>query len=70
MPKSRPPSRPTAIRRFLLGTDNQGRDLLSAMLYGARVSIAIGGGAVLLAATLGVFLGLLAGLFRRQGRCR
>ena len=28
---------------FLLGTDNQGRDLLSAMLYGARVSIAIGG---------------------------
>ena len=37
--------------RFLLGTDNQGRDLLSAMLYGARVSIAIGGGAVLVAAT-------------------
>ncbi len=49
--------------RFLLGTDNQGRDLLSAMLYGARVSIAIGGGAVLLAATLGVALGLLAGYF-------
>jgi peptide/nickel transport system permease protein len=48
---------------FLLGTDNQGRDLLSAMLYGARVSIAIGGGAVLLAATLGVSLGLLAGYF-------
>jgi len=49
--------------RFLLGTDNQGRDLLSAILYGARVSIAIGGGAVLVAATLGVFLGLLAGYF-------
>lgn len=49
--------------RFLLGTDNQGRDLLSAMLYGARVSITIGGGAVLLAATLGVTLGLLAGYF-------
>ena len=49
--------------RFCSGTDNQGRDLLSAMLYGARVSIAIGGGAVLLAATLGVFLGLLAGYF-------
>ncbi|WP_425286893.1 ABC transporter permease [Microvirga vignae] len=48
---------------FLLGTDNQGRDLLSAMLYGARVSIAIGGGAVLVAATLGVILGLLAGYF-------
>ncbi len=49
--------------RFLLGTDNQGRDLLSAMLYGARVSIAIGGGAVLMAATLGVVLGLLAGYY-------
>jgi len=48
---------------FLLGTDNQGRDLLSAMLYGARVSIVIGGGAVLVAATLGVILGLLAGYF-------
>lgn len=49
--------------QFLLGTDNQGRDLLSAMLYGARVSIAIGGGSVLVAATLGVILGLLAGYF-------
>jgi peptide/nickel transport system permease protein len=47
--------------RFWLGTDNQGRDLLSAMLYGARVSIMIGGGAVLVAATLGVVLGLIAG---------
>ena len=49
--------------RFLLGTDNQGRDLLSAMLYGARVSILIGGGAVLVAAVVGVGLGLLAGYF-------
>ncbi|MCP8940759.1 ABC transporter permease [Alsobacter sp. SYSU M60028] len=48
---------------FLLGTDNQGRDLLSAMLYGARVSIAIGGGAVLVAASVGIVLGLLAGYF-------
>ena len=49
--------------RFFLGTDNQGRDLLSAMMYGARVSIAIGGGAVLLASSIGVFLGLIAGYF-------
>lgn len=49
--------------RFLLGTDNQGRDLVSAILYGARVSIAIGGGAVLAAATFGVILGLVAGYF-------
>jgi peptide/nickel transport system permease protein len=47
--------------RYLLGTDNQGRDLLSAILYGMRISIAIGGGAVLVAATLGVVLGLIAG---------
>ena len=47
--------------RFPLGTDNQGRDLLSAILYGARVSIAIGGGAVLVACSIGVLLGLLAG---------
>ncbi len=48
-------------RRFLLGTDNQGRDMLSAILYGARVSILIGGGAVLVAALIGVSLGLMAG---------
>ena len=47
--------------RFPLGTDNQGRDLLSAILYGARVSIGIGGAAVLVAAVLGVGLGLIAG---------
>jgi peptide/nickel transport system permease protein len=49
--------------RFLLGTDNQGRDVLSAILYGARVSIFIGGGAVFVAATLGIVLGLIAGFF-------
>jgi peptide/nickel transport system permease protein len=49
--------------QFLLGTDNQGRDVLSAILYGMRISIAIGGGAVLVAATVGVILGLLSGYF-------
>lgn len=52
---------PDGDARFLLGTDNQGRDLFSAMLYGARVSIAIGGGSVLVAAFVGVMLGLAAG---------
>ncbi len=47
--------------RFPLGTDNQGRDLLSAILYGARVSIGIGIGAVLLSASIGVTLGLISG---------
>lgn len=47
--------------RFLLGTDNQGRDLVSAILYGARVSIGIGIAAVIVSALVGVSLGLLAG---------
>lgn len=49
--------------RFLLGTDNQGRDLVSVILFGLRISMLIGLGAVLFAATLGVILGLIAGYF-------
>ena len=47
--------------RFLLGTDQQGRDVLSAILYGMRVSLAIGLAAVLLSLLIGVSLGLLSG---------
>ena len=47
--------------RYLLGTDNQGRDLLSSILYGTRISVMIGAGAVLLAAGVGISLGLLSG---------
>jgi peptide/nickel transport system permease protein len=46
---------------FLLGTDNQGRDVLSTILYGARISLAVGFCSVLFAMTLGVLLGLLSG---------
>ncbi|MFJ6324252.1 MULTISPECIES: ABC transporter permease [unclassified Rhizobium] len=49
--------------RFLLGTDNQGRDLVSVILFGLRISVLIGIGAVLFAAVLGVLLGLVAGFF-------
>ncbi len=49
--------------RFPLGTDAQGRDLLSAILYGARISLQIGILAVLIQATIGVTLGLLAGYY-------
>lgn len=49
--------------RFLLGTDAQGRDLLSTILYGTRISLIIGICAVLLQAFLGISLGLIAGYF-------
>jgi len=47
--------------RFLLGTDNMGRDLFSTMLYGLRTSVIIGIGAVLFQALLGIMVGLTAG---------
>ncbi len=49
--------------RFLLGTDDQGRDLFSTILYGMRISLAIGLFAVLLQAFIGIVLGLAAGYF-------
>src|SRR5262245_51363429 len=48
-------------RRFLLGTDDQGRDVFSTILYGSRQSIAIGVMSMLFAALLGIALGLVAG---------
>jgi peptide/nickel transport system permease protein len=47
----------------LLGTDQVGRDLLSRMIYGGRVSLIVGVCAVLISASLGVLLGLTAGYF-------
>jgi peptide/nickel transport system permease protein len=46
---------------YLLGTDDQGRDVLSAIMYGARISLLVGSSAVVLALVLGVALGLLSG---------
>jgi len=46
---------------FLLGTDAQGRDMLSAILYGTRISLMIGVFAVMLQAFLGVSIGLISG---------
>ncbi|MFP4274784.1 MAG: ABC transporter permease [Paracoccaceae bacterium] len=46
---------------FLMGTDDQGRDVFSTILYGMRISLFVGFAAVLLAMVLGVVLGLLAG---------
>ena len=47
--------------RFLLGTDDQGRDILSTILYGMRISLAVGFASVLFAMVVGVTLGLVAG---------
>ena len=48
-------------RKFLLGTDDQGRDILSALFYGARISLMVGVISVILSLLIGVSLGLLAG---------
>ncbi|WP_457324782.1 ABC transporter permease [Roseateles sp. P5_E11] len=47
--------------RYRLGTDGQGRDILSALMYGARISLLVGIASVLLSILIGVSLGLLAG---------
>lgn len=47
--------------RYPLGTDDQGRDILSTIMYGARISLSVGLAAVALALVLGVSLGLLSG---------
>jgi peptide/nickel transport system permease protein len=46
---------------YLLGTDEQGRDVLSALMYGARISLFVGGASVLLSMLIGVSLGLVSG---------
>ncbi len=47
--------------KYPLGTDEQGRDVLSALMYGARISLFVGGASVLLSLVIGVALGLLSG---------
>lgn len=49
--------------KYLLGTDDQGRDILSAVIYGARISLIVGMVSVVLSVAVGVVLGLLAGFF-------
>jgi ABC-type dipeptide/oligopeptide/nickel transport system permease subunit len=54
--------------QFLLGTDALGRDVLSRLLYGARVSLLVGSPPSLIGGTLGTVLGMVAGLLRRPRR--
>ena len=51
------------MSKFLLGTDGQGRDMLSTILYGSRISLIVGFAAILFSLILGVSLGLTAGFF-------
>jgi peptide/nickel transport system permease protein len=49
---------------YLLGTDTLGRDVLSRLIYGARISLMVGISTALISGTVGVSLGLLAGFYR------
>src|SRR6478736_443307 len=50
--------------KYLLGTDAIGRDILSRLMYGARLSLSIGLGVVLISVATGIVLGLIAGFAR------
>src|SRR4051812_17825461 len=52
---------PDGSAKYVLGTDDQGRDILSALMFGARISLGVGLASVVLSMVIGVALGLLAG---------
>lgn len=58
-----PPAWAGGASHFLFGTDDVGRDLLSRLIYGARISMLIGLCVVVLSLTIGVILGLISGYF-------
>lgn len=58
------PFSPPGADGFLLGTDYLGRDLMAALIHGARVSIVIGVAAALMSVVIGVSIGALAGFYR------
>ena len=60
----KPPAWETGgVQQYLLGTDDQGRDILSTIMYGSRISLIVGFCAVIFAVVIGVGLGMIAGYF-------
>src|ERR1700761_2733973 len=53
-----------ASAQFLLGTDGYGRDLLSRILYGGRISLLIGAGTAVISVGVGLAIGLVSGFFK------
>src|SRR5690349_21487308 len=62
--KSALPSEPVIRKKFYLGTDKYGRDILSRLIIGTRVSLSVGLITVLISLSVGIFLGAVAGYFR------
>lgn len=58
------PGEPVVKKRFLLGTDKYGRDILSRLIVGTRVSLSVGLITVIISLTIGIFLGALAGFYK------
>jgi len=58
------PQRPIVAKKFILGTDGYGRDILSRLIIGTRVSLSVGLITVIISLTIGSLLGSLAGYFR------
>ena len=54
---------PFSNPRFLLGTDNSGRDIAAQIFYGARISLLIGGVATAIAIAIGILIGAFAGYY-------
>lgn len=64
VPLSKLAAEPVAQKKFLLGTDKFGRDMLSRLIIGTRVSLSVGLIAVIISLTIGILLGALAGYFK------
>ena len=63
--RMQPPAFLGGPSEHLLGTDKQGRDVLSRIIYGSRISIAVAAVGILIGGTIGTVLGLIAGYFGR-----